>query len=350
MTWSPSRTAPGQVVAGWSGAVRPVPPVAAGRWREVLARIAHQLAVSEDEAGMLVRLVLADSSAGGDGAGLRPAMGLVDAHTAHGVAALLARLTGTTTAASVDAATWLLRYLITVTGQARGRDAAGLAAYLEGTGRAGGADVAGLLARLAGAGSAGADDLGSAEFGAYPTSTWSSQVPGTHTVPIPAWCTWVVAVIIGGGASGQSGSGVAGGKGSGGAASSWRSYSAGRPDDWPWDLSTLTVTIGAGGAQPGNGDYYGPINGAASNVIVSGTVARSADGGSGTVSGQNGQAPGNFDYGDLSLTGGAGGSGNGGAGGTPGGGGAGGNGGVFGSRTRGGRGGDGAAWVRFYQY
>ena len=113
--------------------------------------------------------------------------------------------------------------------------------------------------------------------------------------------------------------------------------------------TTLDVVVGAGGAQANNSDLAAPNPGGASSVAVPGGASVRAPGGSGTISGQNGGAPGNVSYQTITRTGGAAGTGSGGAATAPGASGAGGNGGTFGNYARGGAGARGEVVIRARQ-
>lgn len=156
-------------------------------------------------------------------------------------------------------------------------------------------------------------------------------------------------IAVGGGASGQTGSGVINRRGDGGIAGHWAAMTVTRGVDVPWSARTVAVTVGAGGAQPANSDHAGPNWGGASTMTIDGAGTITANGGDGKVSGQNGENAGTYPHNGQNYVGGNGGTGNGGAGQAPGGAGAGGNGGILGSRTRGGAGARGQCWGRAYQ-
>ena len=179
-------------------------------------------------------------------------------------------------------------------------------------------------------------------------STFDSAT--TYSYPIPGWATHLDFVLIGGGASGQTGSGVLGGAGSGGAAGQWSAVTA-TIANMPEGTDRLDVIVGAGGPTAPNSDYGGPNNGTPSRIDIPGlgTLINSLPG-IGTVSGQNGASPGNIIFNGVTYTGGAGGTGNGGnSTNPPGAGGAGGNGGVLGRRTQGGYGSRGRVFIRAFQ-
>ncbi|TWS24412.1 hypothetical protein FK268_12545 [Tsukamurella sputi] len=171
---------------------------------------------------------------------------------------------------------------------------------------------------------------------------------GAGTYAAPWWARYCDVILLGGGASGQTGSGAVGTTGKGGNPGLWAvtTIDLGQYHG-PW---SITLAVGTGGPQAANSDLAAPNPGSASTAAWTGGGSLNAAGGSGTVaSGQNGGAPGDQTYQGVTYPGGPSGTGNAGAGGTPGGGGAGGNGGIFGSRTRGGPGGPGFAAAVFRQ-
>ncbi|ADX42610.1 hypothetical protein [Gordonia phage GTE2] len=165
---------------------------------------------------------------------------------------------------------------------------------------------------------------------------------------VPLWVRYVDVVLIGGGASGQTGNGSNTAAGSGGNAGSWVTKRYERGVDFN-GTPTLSFSIGAGGAQAANSDHAAPNPGGATTMSGIGS-GLSAPGGSGTTSGQNGASPGNITFEGLNYVGGVGGTGNAGSPTAPGAAGAGGNGGIFGSRTRGAAGARGQAWYRLRSY
>ncbi|MCF8610075.1 hypothetical protein L5G28_07850 [Gordonia sp. HY285] len=173
----------------------------------------------------------------------------------------------------------------------------------------------------------------------------SGSFTDTGAVVVPLWVRWVDVVLLGGGASGQTGSGANASAGDGGNAGAWVTRRFERGVDFN-GTPTLSFSVGAGGAQAPNSDKGGPNAGQATTATGIGS-GLSAAGGSGTTSGQNGASPGNSTFEGVVYTGGAGGTGNAGSPTAPGAAGAGGNGGFFGSRTRGAAGARGQAWYRF---
>lgn len=199
--------------------------------------------------------------------------------------------------------------------------------------------------------SASAPDLHDSTKKPLPMSTVTQEytTAGTFTYNIPSDALLIDIVLLGGGASGQTGNGGNTVRGDGGKAGTWAMATLERGVHIPWNAYTISVTVGAGGAQPANSDHAGPNNGAASSITVTGYGTLTAAGGTGKTGAQNGEGGGTQTLNGVTYTRGAGGTGNGGAGTAPGGGGAGGNGGIFGSRTRGGAGAVGRAWFRAYQ-
>lgn len=190
---------------------------------------------------------------------------------------------------------------------------------------------------------------GTANFKADPGAPWAINWTSvtTYTFTIPVWTSYIDVVLLGGGASGQTGSGAVGTAGKGGTAGQWYAVRLTRGVDIPWTLITFTVTVGAGGAQAANSDLASPNAGGNSSAVING-VTYTATGGQTTTSTQNGASPGNYTFQGITYTGGTGGTGNAGAPTAPGAAGAGGNGGIFGSRTRGAAGAAGAAWLMVY--
>ena len=175
---------------------------------------------------------------------------------------------------------------------------------------------------------------------------------GETTYSVPYWWKYMDIILVGGGASGQTGSGANSSRGDGGKASAWVTGTVTRGVDVPEMASYFSVTVGSGGAQAPDSDKAGPNPGTFSRVRYYDNGMFElliSQGGSGTISGQNGQSPGNVSYQGVNKTGGTAGSGNGGAATVPGASGAGGNGGIFGSRTRGGAGAAGMVVLQFRQ-
>lgn len=173
---------------------------------------------------------------------------------------------------------------------------------------------------------------------------------GSHTYTIPSWANFVDVTMVGGGGGGHRGNEVGQG-GEGGDAGSWASETLQRGVDFPVGASTLTFTVGAGGA-PNSGGVPGGLGGSSVRAaIASGKAVFTAAGGPGGNaiggSGVNGDSPGNHTYGGTTYVGGgtsllravAAGS----PGKSPGGGGAGGSGG-FVSSYSGGVGAPGSVW------
>lgn len=184
----------------------------------------------------------------------------------------------------------------------------------------------------------------------YPTMAAQTQTfTASGTYSLPYWWRYLDIVMIGGGASGQTGNGANGQAGKGGNPATWVTVTLERGVDVPAMATTITVVVGTGGATPANSDLAGPNPGGYSLVTGSGMSTVSSSVGFGTASGQNGASPGNVTYQTITRTGGSAGTGNGGSATAPGASGAGGNGGVLGSRTRGGAGASGEVVLRVRQ-
>lgn len=341
--WSPTPVVPASPAWG------PAPPMPAGggAWVPVIVRTVHgaELAVSTDDG--LVRLGVltgADLAVALD-AGITVLGGMVGAEVAVSAewAALTVHTTGQEVAVSTDSgilSAWTRTEISAATDT--GISGAGVA----GTDPATSIDHASAGARGGGTELAAAVDSGPGGFGWSAPTTAGSATVGTHDIPISPGSLMVDVILIGGGASGQTGSGIINQAGKGGIHGTWAAITLVRGVDIPWTAQAVSVTIGAGGTQPANSDHAGPNAGQPTTASVGGTQVLSAAGGSGTGDNQNGRPVPAFSHQGVSYTGGASGTGNAGAGSAPGGAGAGGNGGIFGSRTRGGVGGAGGAWVR----
>lgn len=157
----------------------------------------------------------------------------------------------------------------------------------------------------------GAISVVSAGYPAMSPVTTVYNTVGTYTYTLPYWWKYLDIVLIGGGASGQTGSGATNTAGKGGNASSWVTVTLERGVDIPAMATSLTVVVGDGGAQAPNSDLAGPNSGGSSSVTGSGMSPVSSSGGFGTASGQNGASPGNVTYQTITRTGGAAGTGNG---------------------------------------
>lgn len=181
--------------------------------------------------------------------------------------------------------------------------------------------------------------------------TTSYTTAGTHTYTIPSWSNFLDVTLIGAGGGGHAGNEVGQG-GEGGDAGSWASETLERGVDFPVGATTLTLTVGAGGA-PNDGGVPGGLGGSSIRAaIASGKAVFTAAGGPGGNaiggSGVNGDSPGNQTYGGTTYVGGASSplraAAAGSPGKSPGGGGAGGSGGFL-SAWPGGPGASGGAWV-----
>lgn len=358
--WSPSGPEVTPAVRqGWTGGGPDVgrPAPVAGWWA------VDQLvgwAESHAEYAGLVRAYLAAVSAGRATISAALVAHLVGVSVGHGAggaagevsdAGVKAYLTGW--AASSGIAGARAAYAPGATYLASAAHMAAIRARLDALGAGLGATQATLAAHLAGMSPGLSAPTASADFAATPPTT-TSYGAGTFTYAIPAWSKLIVLVGIGGGASGQTGNGGINQHGTGGNAGSWNGVVLRRGVDIPWSLAQITVTVGAGGAQPANSNWAGPNAGGTTTFTASG-VSLSCAGGVGTNGGTNGggiregAAAGNYQIDGDTYVGGAIGGGSGAAGNAPGGGGSGGNGGVFSARTLGGKGGDGRAWIKARQ-
>lgn len=177
---------------------------------------------------------------------------------------------------------------------------------------------------------------------------------GTYTADtsyiVPDWANFVDLIGVGGGSSGCTGNGGNTQFGNGGMAGVWNAVTLQRGVHFSGVGVTLTIDVGAGGAQAANSDGA-RNNGSGTKVSIGGTqVFEALPGTNSNTPGdaygddQDGASPGNYIYRMIEYPGGSGGTGNAGAGSPAGGAGAGGNGGIFGSRTRGGPGARGQLW------
>lgn len=256
-------------------------------------------------------------------------------------ATVLAHLAGTGT--SVGDSAGRAAFPLTGIGTSLSDAAATVLAQLQGTGISLGDSAAAVLAHLAGGGTATGDGAAASAFSAHAPARTDITATGAYTYNIPGWSRFIDQVIIGGAASGQTGNGAIGTAGKGGNAAIYVVRTLERGVDIPWSQSTITGTVGTGGAQAANSDSAAP-NPGGDTTADWGSGSITSPGGSGTVaSGQNGASSTATTVSGQNYPSGAGGTGNAGAGSAPGGAGAGGNGGFFGSRTRGGPGGNGRA-------
>ncbi|QGH80048.1 hypothetical protein SEA_NHAGOS_37 [Gordonia phage NHagos] len=172
----------------------------------------------------------------------------------------------------------------------------------------------------------------------------SNALVASGTITLYPYYRFLDIVGVGGGASGQTGSGATNTAGKGGAKGVWLGMTLQRGVDFPEDATSLVVVVGAATGRADNSDLAAPVNGNPTTFTIAGAGTVTAAGGSGTrSSGQAGEGAGNFTWNGVLYTGGAD-SSTSAAGNAPGGAGSGGNGGIFGSRTRGWEGARGAAW------
>lgn len=186
-----------------------------------------------------------------------------------------------------------------------------------------------------------------------PRSTAVSTA-GTTVVTIPEWAQFLDVTMIGAGGGGHGGN-AATVHGEGGDAGTWVSETLERGVDFPVGATSISVTVGAGGAGGDGSPSLPGGNGGATvrEAIASGKAAVTAAGGEGgTLLGNSiseGDAAGNHTYNGTTYIGGGTAASNsmnqGQTGKSPGGGGGGGAGGFIGGGWSGGAGGRGGAWV-----
>lgn len=178
------------------------------------------------------------------------------------------------------------------------------------------------------------------------------QIDNSGNLDIPAYARFIDFVLIGGGASGQTGSGAVGTIGRGGEAGYWLGVTLQRGVDVPWSTVVAAITVGAGGPRAEDHDMAAPSPGGASGVSLAGTSAIIASGGDGTraEAQQSGMDAGNYTYNGKVYVGGTGGNTTVREGQPPGAGGCGGAGGAFGNRTQGWAGGKGRVWATFRSF
>lgn len=172
------------------------------------------------------------------------------------------------------------------------------------------------------------------------------EIVNTGTYPIPAYARFLDCIMIGGGASGQTGNGAANYSGRGGNPGSWLGVTLERGVDFGMEFNTINITVGQGGTRPANHNDQAPISGGSSGVSVGSAVAI-APGGIGRRSEnvQVGKEADNYEYRGVTYYGGGGGIKTDPAGQVPGGGGFGGDGGIFDNKVAGWPGGNGTVWV-----
>lgn len=154
---------------------------------------------------------------------------------------------------------------------------------------------------------------------------------------VPWWATYIDVVLVGGGGGGDDG--VTLSAGDGGGAGQWATVTLTRGVDIPWESTTISGYVGAGGA-------HNEGNGEATTASAVGMTALTAFGGTGGASeNSHGQSPGSQTLNSKLYQGGAETDSHGDAGNSPGGGGAG------GAALNGdaGAGAPGRAWFRAYR-
>lgn len=172
----------------------------------------------------------------------------------------------------------------------------------------------------------------------------SGTLTASATVTLYPYYRYLDLVGVGGGASGQTGSGATNTAGKGGDAGYWLGQTLVRGVDFPEDATSLVVSVGAATGRAADSDLAASINGNPTTFTIAGVVVATAAGGVGNPSSAKaGEGPYDFTFRGVTYTGGTNSSENA-AGNAPGGGGSGGSGGIFGSRTRGREGARGQAW------
>lgn len=179
------------------------------------------------------------------------------------------------------------------------------------------------------------------------------------SVYIPPRAAFIDIVMIGGGASGQTGNGSNGRDGAGGESGWWYTDTVERGVDIPWSTNTIHVVIGAGGGAPPDSDHAHPTPGGATTVTLAGYGTLTAEGGfdarwndngGGQPNRREGEDPSTLVYREVDYHGGVGGRSSTTAATAPGAGGYGGGGGFIGSRSRGRPGARGQVWLTYRSY
>lgn len=361
--WSPS-PAPEETVPpglGWSGegpAAEPLDPVT-GWWikkqalgqvvsyAEFTARLkAYLAAVAAGQAvisaSSIVHLVGIARSSGGFEGGTEVADALVKAYLTA-----WSNSVGTASARAVFAAGGTYVGIGSTAAEIRAKLTALAAGALVSSAQS----LAHLFGQAVGIGTPGA----TADFSAQgPATTTYTAASGSFTYAIPPWSKVLVVVLLGGGASGQTGNGGVNTSGAGGNPGAWNWVLLTRGTDIPWSASSISLTVGAATGRAANSNNAAPVNGNATSATISGVGTLVANGGVGTktVQGTNWQvgAPaGNLTADGDTYVGGAESNSTQRVGYPPGGGGSGGAGGIFGNRTQGWEGARGGAWVKARQ-
>ncbi|WAB09542.1 hypothetical protein SEA_WOOPER_39 [Gordonia phage Wooper] len=177
----------------------------------------------------------------------------------------------------------------------------------------------------------------------------SNVLTASGTITLYPYYRFLDLIGLGGGASGQTGSGANSTAGRAGDIGDWIGVTLQRGVDFPEDATQLVVTVGGPTGRAPNSDLAAPVNGNPTAFSISGMgspVVAAGGSGTKTVQGSGWQNAGggvNFTYNGVTYTMGAEGAANA-AGNAPGGSGGGGNGGIFGNRTQGWEGARGQAW------
>ncbi|WNM74932.1 hypothetical protein SEA_MOSSROSE_39 [Gordonia phage MossRose] len=172
----------------------------------------------------------------------------------------------------------------------------------------------------------------------------SNVLTASGTITLYPYYRFLDIIGLGGGASGQTGSGASNTAGKGGDAGYWLGQTLQRGVDFPEDATHLVVVVGAATGRAADSDLAASISGNPTTFTIAGAGTVQANGGVGNPSSAKaGEGPYDFTYRGITYPGGTNSAENA-AGNAPGGGGSGGSGGVFGSRTRGWEGARGQAW------
>lgn len=179
------------------------------------------------------------------------------------------------------------------------------------------------------------------------------STPGTYTYSIPPWANYIDSVLNGGGGGGCGGNPAFGWGGEGGYAGVWQGETLVRGIDFPSGATTLTITVGAGGAA-GPSNNPGGVGGDSVRAAISGgkaalTATGGARGDEQGVDHYSGSSTGSFTFNGVTYVGGTGGVARAASPGTaatsPGAGGGGGGGGTWAIAWPGGAGARGGAWL-----
>jgi hypothetical protein len=144
--------------------------------------------------------------------------------------------------------------------------------------------------------------------GKFPENKPATQeytTAGTYAYEIPYWCTAIDLILLGAGGGGTYG-GI--NNGVGGGAGSWKTATLERDSDIPWATTSISITVGQGGAPgavTGASAMAGGDTTATWDSSSGPTMETAAGGGAGaSSSGQigDGPNPGSQSIGDATLT------------------------------------------------